>query len=435
MDIDIAITHLNELFFLHKYDECVLFLNRLNHKTISHMIKNLSIDVYLSRLPYTIEIFDALYSKMFIREPDNFPTSYLAPERLIDKMVLYFSVLDSQMKLEPVDGFKIINSFENCIRIITYVQPNLYSRLLYFKFTVDKCLVKLEQRDFLHLNSALNIISPGYNHFLISQVKSNKKSDKKRKNNQQGDSKENLKNALVVLHASNIELCNNLKYEISKTVGYCNKASERITGYIKNIKTEKLFKDAWILLKKKEKEPVTTNNIDKNLNNTICCQDYIQYRLFLNKSLLNTIEAFINEIKLNKIIENLDEKIKLDKEILLIYSHIKREEKYLNSYEPLQPLFRRYSLGYERVIQIWRKKCFADTLVILNTNLNKLFSTDMNPSFLDSNVKLQHYFDNFNNENENKKILPNHSTSISVPDIKNDIEKSFSGMFMSKRKS
>ena len=87
MDVDIAISHLNELFYLHKYDECVLFLNRLNHAIIKLLIKNISIDIYLSRLPYTIEIFDVLYSKMFISEPDNFPTRYLLPESLIDKMV------------------------------------------------------------------------------------------------------------------------------------------------------------------------------------------------------------------------------------------------------------------------------------------------------------------------------------------------------------
>ena len=34
--------------------------------------------------------------------------------------------------------------------------------------------------------------------------------------------------------------------------------------------------------------------------------------------------------------------------------------------EPLQPLFRRYSLGFERCIQIWRKKCSADSLLLFN---------------------------------------------------------------------
>ena len=53
----------------------------------------------------------------------------------------------------------------------------------------------------------------------------------------------------------------------------------------------------------------------------------------------------------------------------------KREEKYLSSVEPLQPLFRRYSLGFERCIQIWRKKCSADSLLLFNEE-NSLSQND-----------------------------------------------------------
>lgn len=519
MDVDIAVTHLNELFFLHKYDECVLFLNRLNHQTIKILVKQLSIDVYLSRLPYTIEIFDALYSKLFIIEPDNFPIRYLLPERLIDKMILYFSLLDNQMKLEPIDGFKIINSFENCIRIITYVQPNLYSRLLYFKYTIDKCLIKLEQRDFLQLNSILNILTPvtlttssssaavtSTTPMQTASIVSlsnivNKKTKKDilkelHYNNNNGNEISNgngitnqrttthLNNALIRLRATNLELCDCLKHELLKTIHNCTKASDKLNNYVKNIKTQKLFKDAFYYLKQQEqqqkkqqnskkKEVESKNKGDKQANKqqqqqseetqiglsseskkAICCQDYIQNRLFLNKSLINTIEIFINEIKLNKIIENLNEKINIDKEILLVYSHIKREEKYLNTYEPLQPLFRRYSLGYERVIQIWRKKCYGDTIVSLNKFLTHTASaqtlaaggaTPTTPFNKLNDYTSSSYFQ-FNNEygapNSSQRFLtPNPSiviadqqqqqlTSYSSPDIKQEFEKSCSGIII-----
>ena len=350
------------------------------------------------------------------------------------------------MKLEPIDGFKIINSFENCIRIITYVQPNLYSRLLYFKHTIDNCLVKLEQRDFLQLNSVLNIISSRFNNILVNQIKFDKKM-----NQSNSDSKANLKNSLILLNASNIELCNNLKYEISKTVNICNKTSENLTAYIKNIRNQNLFKDASTLLKKqKEKSEkfvnpkefklnsVNSNNYelksDTQNTNTTCCQDFIQHRIFLNKSLLNTIESNINEIKLTKIVENLDEKIKLDKEILLIFSHIKREEKYLNSFEPLQPLFRRYSLGYERVIQIWRKKCCGDNLIILNSGFHRMFSTNSANLNSDHQVKLP--YDEFNKEEKKistniSGLIQNQASSLSIVDVKHDLEKSISGKLFS----
>lgn len=81
---------------------------------------------------------------------------------------------------------------------------------------------------------------------------------------------------------------------------------------------------------------------------------------------MNSIEPFLESIKLQQLLNSLYEKIDLDKEILLVYTHIKREETYLNSLEPLQPLFKRYSLGFERCIQIWRKKCSADSLLIFN---------------------------------------------------------------------
>lgn len=81
---------------------------------------------------------------------------------------------------------------------------------------------------------------------------------------------------------------------------------------------------------------------------------------------MNSVEPFLESIKLQQLLNSLYEKIDLDKEILLVCTHIKREEPYLNSLEPLQPLFKRYSLGFERCIQIWRKKCSADSLLLCN---------------------------------------------------------------------
>ena len=36
----------------------------------------------------------------------------------------------------------------------------------------------------------------------------------------------------------------------------------------------------------------------------------------------------------------------------------------------MQPLFKRYALGFERCIQIWRKKCYGDNLLIFTDNPN-----------------------------------------------------------------
>ncbi len=85
---------------------------------------------------------------------------------------------------------------------------------------------------------------------------------------------------------------------------------------------------------------------------------------------MNSIEPFLETIKLQQLLENFYEKIDLDKEILLVFTYLKKEEKYLGSMESLEPLFRRYSLGFERCIRIWRRKCSADSLLLANDRIN-----------------------------------------------------------------
>jgi hypothetical protein len=146
MDADLAANKLNELFHLHRYEDCVLFVNRLSPLALRHLLGQLPIDAYLSRLPYTIELFEALYAKVFINDPDQFPARILQPERLIDKMVAYFSLLHAPNDdVEPVDGAKMLDSFENVIRVVSYVQPQQYSRLLYFKYAIDRALLRFER--------------------------------------------------------------------------------------------------------------------------------------------------------------------------------------------------------------------------------------------------------------------------------------------------
>ena len=77
IDADLAASKLNELFHLHRYDDCVLFINRLSPLALLHLLPNLPIDAYLSRLPYTIELFESLYAKVFIHDPEQFPVRTL----------------------------------------------------------------------------------------------------------------------------------------------------------------------------------------------------------------------------------------------------------------------------------------------------------------------------------------------------------------------
>lgn len=448
MDADLASNKLNELFHLHRYDDCVLFLNRLSHFTVKIVISQISMEMFLSRLPYTIEIFEAIYAKIFIMDPDNFPTRILQPEKIIDKMVAYFSLLSDETKMEPIDGAKMLDSFENVIRIISYVQPNLYSRLLYFKYAIDKILLRFE-KDLAYYNKnifkQLSNNSNGNNLYLINtsdlntlQLAQNSLSKKDKQSTNTA-----MKNALLISRISNMQTCESIRLELSQTMANCDKALNKLNEHITSLKSQKLFKEAQVYFNQHQNESghneeklsskspkvakkssstvrkneaeindkyktirnrsesLSTANRNRNslpenvFNNNFSdendiymtiksqrnvdnrqsfanslCQDFIQNRLYLNKAMMNSIEPFLETIKLQETLTALCEKIDLDKEILLVFTHLKREEKYLNSLEPLEPLFRRYALGFERTIQIWRKKCSADSLLLVNDKLN-----------------------------------------------------------------
>ena len=236
-----------------------------------------------------------------------------------------------------------------------------------------------------------------------------------------------LANALLISRASNMQSCESLRNEIVKTIGNCDKALIRLNEFISQLKSQKIFKDVQFYLNQQKELSKKENNMpledvidqtqsaaEKKLNKSLSssvksrsesangrtggnrnsyninecynpeesrkssmaselmvnsstiCQDFIQNRLYLNKAMMNTVEQYLESIKLQQSLADLCDKIDLDKEILLVFTHLKQEEKYLSSLEPLQPLFRRYSIGFERCIQIWRRKCSADSLLLFN---------------------------------------------------------------------
>lgn len=448
MDADVASNKLNELFHLHRYEDCVLFINRLSHLTIKLVISQISVDMYMSRLPYTLEIFEALYAKVFIMDPDNFPVRALQPERVIDKMVAYFSLLSDQSGgMEPIDGAKMLDSFENVIRIISYVQPNLYSRLLYFKYAIDKGLLRLE-KDLAYYSNTIRSVnlnhqqqSPMHDSSRMSTsmvVTSSPSSSASYLNvgslKKQSKTKTSLANSILISRVSNMQSCEQLRTELTLTIQNCNQSLAKINEFITQLKSQKQFKeiqfylnqthqkqqnsrkdlpeselnqqeelncdeDAALLksshvtqtppkpklnksLNKPRSESAKTSMRRDKSNDALCdsdeamipqavvCQDVIQNRLYLNKAMMNTVEPYLQTVKLQQLLNSLYEKIDLDKEILLVFTHLKREERHLSSVEPLLPLFRRYSLGFERCIQIWRRKCSADSLLLFNDRLN-----------------------------------------------------------------
>jgi hypothetical protein len=144
---------------------------------------------------------------------------------------------------------------------------------------------------------------------------------------------------------------------------------------------------------------------------------------------MNTVEPFLEQIKLQQILMILNDKIDLDKEILLVYAHLKQEEKYLSSNEPILPLFKRYSLGYERVIQIWRRKCSADSLLneaVIFSNVANNESANTDPNAMISLFGQQGNMNDFE-DNTYMRLLKNIMQSNDVR--LSGIERSLSGEY------
>ena len=57
-----------------------------------------------------------------------------------------------------------------------------------------------------------------------------------------------LANALLISRASNMQTCESLRDEIVKTVGNCEKALGRLTEFISQLKSQKVFKDVQFYL-------------------------------------------------------------------------------------------------------------------------------------------------------------------------------------------
>lgn len=473
MDADVASNKLNELFHLHRYEDCVLFINRLSHLTIKLVLSQISIDMYLSRLPYTIEILEALYAKVFIMDPDNFPVRALQPERVIDKMVAYFSLLSDQTRMEPIDGAKMLDSFENVIRIISYVQPTLYSRLLYFKYAIDKGLLRLEKDLALYSNSIQLAANNNPNLTCLSQMNEKAMSTSLILNSSNSTSntgtsyhlnvgslkkatsksKAALTNAILISRVSNMQSCEQLRNELTVTIQNCDKSLSKLNEFINQLKSQKQFKEIQFYLnqtqtqqlkqqqhnqqskenenqneindtrdteeettllrpknklnksRKQRSESVKSSRRERSVDESnadeliaypsaVVCQDVIQNRLYLNKAMMNSVEPYLQTVKLQQLLNSLYEKIDLDKEILLVFTHLKREERHLSSVEPLQPLFRRYSLGFERVIQIWRRKCSADSLLLFNDRLNSNPTDSLKPKHFTHQLDKLYIVDN-----------------------------------------
>lgn len=292
--VDIASTRIVHYLRTHNYDDCAIYINRLSSHTFRKILANdLSIDILLAQLPFSIEVFEVIYSKVFIHDPDYFPLRILKPEQIISKMISVFaSTVDattsivSKSKEMGIDDERLLSNLSSILRIVSYVQPILFKRLVRQKETIDECIFYFEQRSL----STVNLLQ------------------------------------------------DTLRHELESTITCCQQAIHKL----ENTTVSSTSRQSTPVAARKQRPstssaPPTPSSFDE-----------VQNRLFQHKSILNLVEPYLSRTKLYSVMENLTTKVSMDKQILLAFSHIKSHEKQIPFGEPLLPLFKRFAFAYER---------------------------------------------------------------------------------------
>jgi hypothetical protein len=307
--VDIASARILHYLRTHNYNDCAIFINRLSSNTFRKILSaDLSIDTLLAQLPFSIEIFEVIYSKIFIHDPDIFPIRILKPEQIISKMISIFASSSSSSIIEKtknmtIDDECLLSNLSSILRIISYVQPILFKRLLRQKETIDDCILYFEQ----HYSSTTN----------ISSLKKSPSTSSLQKN-----------------------LEETIRHELESTIICCQEAIHKIDA--KPITPMKSSSAQSTPIMPRKHASITTIHSPSSL-------DDVQNRLFQHKSILNLVEPYLSRTKLYTVIDNLGHKVSIDKQILLAYSHIKTHEKQIALGEPLLPLFKRFAFAYERM--------------------------------------------------------------------------------------
>ena len=319
--VEVALIRIENYLRTHNYDDCALYLNRLHSNTFRKiLVSDLSFDNLLSQLPFSIEIFEVIYSKIFLIDPESFPLRILKPDRLLSKMISHFtSTLEKSSSSNSIirnskelfiDDERLLSNLGSILRIISYVQPILFKRLVHQKETIDQCVLYFEQRHPSSIPLSINLTkSSSMTHLNLEET---------------------------------------IRHELESTITCCQQALHKLTSATTTTTTNTIpmslgpssAHSTPTTRKKRNSMPV-----EPSTNNSV---DDIQKRLYQHKAILNQIEPYLSRTKLYPTINNLTYKVTIDKQILLAYAHIKTHEKQIPTHEPLLPLFKRFAFAYER---------------------------------------------------------------------------------------
>ena len=348
--MDIASARILHYLRTHNYDDCAVYINRLSSGTFRKILAgDLSIDILLAQLPFSIEVFEVIYSKVFLHDPDAFPLRLLKPERIISRMISIFassSRIDqgtaagattttttsppppvmSKSKDIGIDDERLFNNLSSILRIISYVQPILFKRLLRQRETIDTCILYFEQG---------HSITTSRSNSVALQTSTS--------------------TASSTVAWKNLE--ETVRHELEATIVCCQQALHRLEMKPGSSRAASPMPSSTPKAARKHSSIGSVQSLNS--------LDEIQNRLYQHQSLLNHIEPYLSRTKLYTLLDNLGYKVSIDKQILLAYSHIKNHEKQLPLGEPLLPLFKRFAFAYERE---WCFRSLLDLLSRLDDN-------------------------------------------------------------------
>lgn len=322
--VDVALLRIENYLRTHNYDDCAVYINRLHANTFRKILTSeLSFENLLGQLPFSIEIFEVIYSKIFLIDPDGFPLRILKPDRLLSKMISIFSStlekssssnsIQYKSKEPLIDDERLLSNLGSILRVISYVQPILFKRLLHQKETIDECILYFEQRH------------PSSIPYSISLIKSTS--------------------------MTHLNLQETIRHELESTITCCQQALQKLSSKTSLSMSITPSSAHSTPITKKKRNSMPTNPSISTINSI----DDIQKRLYQHKALLNQIEPYLSRTKLYPTINNLTYKVSIDKQILLAFAHIKTHEKQIPTHEPLLPLFKRFAFAYERKINLFKR--------------------------------------------------------------------------------
>ena len=287
----VAIRKVSVLFEKRKYTECAILINRLTNVTLKTIISELAIEVFIDAIPQSLGILEALYSKLFIMDADNFPVDLLQPEHTVLQMVRWIATIDDECNHRYSNYDYYHPMMRNILRIIVYVQPDLRHQLTERRDALRRCLEGLAK------------------HGLVDSC----------------DGK------LINLHDA-------LKIELGK-----------LMQQVKNA-IQKLEELSLAHRRCHSVHASTAPGQSSHQQRMRISQPDVQERIIKNKSLLNVVEPAIVNSYFSTLVHLLEERIELDKEVLSNYTGLKREMRELPTNCVVVPVFQQFAHGYDRII-------------------------------------------------------------------------------------